>query len=297
MKILDAVSKHLSIPVSKHLSSQSPAHPPDDAASNHGSDNINPLTRAITIISQRLSSRLGSEISAFQTDGEVEDGGKVPGGAQDACPGVGLHHPIGSVYFHGVLCNSGGGGGSSSSSSASCSLYMSSLEWPAADLNLRHDPVAWNASSSCACDAVPEDLAHTSAAVALADTAEALQTPERCKAPMGTAIAQHVSPSAAAASRCRAVPVAQEPAHECPPAVSEVAERHCPASPVKRGVSPPGGSSLMTQEGGMDVPRVVRARHSDTIASAAVSSSSSSSSSSNRPLVPALDFSTARMLL
>jgi hypothetical protein len=86
----------------------------------------------MTVISQRVSARSLSETPTVEPC-DWEAGGQ--GGRWTRAQ---LQHPVGSVYFNGVLCDVVGVG-SNSSAGAACSLYMAPHEWVSGNVVLEEE--------------------------------------------------------------------------------------------------------------------------------------------------------------
>ncbi len=234
----------------------------------------------------------------------------LPMTASGAAAGIGLHHPIGSVYFNGVLCDVGS---SSSSSSTACSLYMSPHEWCGNGVDMGENQLAAATSNS--------SFYSYSSAAASVSAASSFNTAGNCASappepPLLNAGANHASERAeddAAAVGVMKISSEQQVLESsvliplCCSAANALEAAgaspltEAPPSPSNQRISPHHdlhvGRNAAHQECGSGSKRVVDgvavAHRGDTHSSAVLSSDPSP----KRPRGSALDFSTAKMLL
>jgi hypothetical protein len=120
----------------------------------------------MTFISQRISARSLPETPTVELC-DWEAGGQgggcwEAGGQGGGCTRAELQHPVGSVYYNGVLCDVARVG---SNSSAACSLYMAQHEWGSDNVVLEGERIIIDAAAA-EIGRLPVSASDESAAVA-----------------------------------------------------------------------------------------------------------------------------------
>ena len=314
-----------------------PSNSPSGSGSS-SSGGSSSLAHAMATIRQLVSSRSFSETSTL----EQFDGGDTvteldPGslsqdklsGREGAWGGTDLLHPVGSVYFNGVLCDVAGIG-SRSSAGVVCSLYMAPHEWVSIDVgvnegcaedeaaaaHISHPHLSVSDNSAHVAHSHPPSLhfCHNLNAGLGSDVTCA-------SAEQGSVSAARLSPSrsselvlpsflAAAAAAAAAAAETDSQSHQSSAASACVQPSHPPA--ISQHTSPPRGSNAGSSSG-CAVPAspvagsldgcIGTKRNADAIIRNDESqggfgrASSASSGTSKLSRASALDFSGAKMLL
>ncbi len=311
-KMLHAVTLHPSMPA---RSADGSSGTSDGACSGTA------LAHAATSISRRVSQR--GQCQVLGTAEDVGDDFVALLAANGFREGGGLHHPNGSVYYNGVLCDISS---SSSSSSVSCSLYMAPCEWAPSKITAEQTHADSAASADVAAYAADAAAADASAASASSfDDLATLSVAEDSSIVQVLQSAVHSADDAMVLAECsgeqQRVRSSQFMTSTCeaadqttmwptstpaPPAISCPSSTRAPISPPSVApIHPPSVDIVSNSHSDPPVQinppsescSAIKRRNDDVAPGDAPHDAGSAASAAKRARALALDFSAAKMLL